>query len=169
MRTRRLVRRWLTDDGAMVAELADDEVRGSRPDGGEVTFREIEVELAPDADGGLLDEIVERLTAAKRSAERPIPKLVRVLGPAAMQPPDVDITPLPSKPTARQVIQSAFASVGGPTAAPVARGQTRDRSRGGPPGPRGVASDAVGPQDVRTAARRRVVGGSERGARVADR
>ena len=27
-----------------------------------------------------------------------------------MQPPDVDVTPLPSKPTARQVIESAFAS-----------------------------------------------------------
>jgi CHAD domain-containing protein len=110
LRTRRLVRRWLTDDGAVVAELAEDEVRGSRPDGGEVMFREIEVELAHDADGRLLDEVVERLTAAKRSAERPIPKLVRVLGPAAMQSPDVDVTPLPSKPTARQVTQSAFAS-----------------------------------------------------------
>ena len=110
VRTRRLVRRWLTDVGAVVAELADDEVRGSRPDGGEVMFREIEVELAPDADGRRLDEVVERLTAAKRSAERPIPKVVRVLGPAAMQPSDVDATPLPSKPTARQVIQSAFVS-----------------------------------------------------------
>jgi inorganic triphosphatase YgiF len=108
--TRRLVRRWLTDDGAVVAELADDEVRGSTPAGGEVTFREIEVEVADDADGGLLDEVAKRLTAAKRSAERPIPKLVRVLGPAAMQSPDVDVTPLPSKPSAQQVIQSAFAS-----------------------------------------------------------
>jgi CHAD domain-containing protein len=110
LRTRRLVRRWLTDDGAVVAELVDDNVRGSRPDGGEVMFREIEVELAPDADGRLLDEVVVRLSAAKRAAERPIPKVVRVLGPAAMQPPDVDVTPLPSKPTARQAIESAFAS-----------------------------------------------------------
>ncbi len=94
----------------MVAELADDAVRGSRPDGGEVMFREIEVELARDAGGGVLDEVVERLTAAKRVAERPIPKVVRVLGPAAMESPDVDVAPLPSKPTARQVIQSAFAS-----------------------------------------------------------
>jgi len=39
----------------VVAELADDEVRGSRPDCREVMFREIEVELAPDADGRLLD------------------------------------------------------------------------------------------------------------------
>jgi CHAD domain-containing protein len=110
LRTRRLVRRWLADGGEAVAELVDDDVRGSRPDGGDVMFREIEVELAPDADGRLLDEVVVRLSAARRAAERPIPKVVRVLGPAAMRPPDVDVTPLPSKPTARQVIESAFAS-----------------------------------------------------------
>ncbi|MGI9613909.1 MAG: CHAD domain-containing protein, partial [Acidimicrobiales bacterium] len=110
LRTRRVVRRWLAEDGTAIAELADDEVCGSRPDGDDVTFREIEAELAHDADGGLLDEVVERLTAAKGSAERPIPKLVRVLGPAAMQPPDVIVNPLPSKPSAKQVIQSAFAS-----------------------------------------------------------
>jgi CHAD domain-containing protein len=110
LRTRRLVRRWQTDDGVAVAELTDDEVRGSASHGGEVMFREIEVELAPDADGRLLDEVVERLTDAKRAAERPILKVVRVLGPAAMQPPDVDVAPLPSRPTARQVIESAFAS-----------------------------------------------------------
>jgi len=110
VRTRRFIRRWLTDDGAVVAELADDKVRGSRPDGGEVMFREIEVEWAHDAHGGLLHEVVERLTAAKPTAERPIPELVRVLGPAAMESPDVDVTPLPSKPAAREVIQSALAS-----------------------------------------------------------
>jgi CHAD domain-containing protein len=110
IRTRRLVRRWYTDDGTVVAELADDEVRGSKPDGGNAEFREIEVELASDAADGLLDEVVERLTAAKRSTERPMPKLVRVLGSAALLPPDVDVTPLPSKPGAQQVIQAAFAS-----------------------------------------------------------
>lgn len=110
LRTRRLVRRWLTSDGAQVAELVDDAVHGARPDGEDVTFREIEVELAPDADGRLLDQIVVRLSAAKHVAERPVPKVVRVLGPKAMQPPDVDVKPLPSKPTARQVIESAFAS-----------------------------------------------------------
>jgi len=110
VQTRRLVRRWLTADGAVVAELADDDVRGSTPDSGEVAFREIEVELAPDADGRVLEEVVERLTAANRSAERPIPKLARILGPVALEPPDVEVTPLPYKPTARQVIEGALAS-----------------------------------------------------------
>jgi CHAD domain-containing protein len=110
VRTLRQIRRWLNDDGAVVAELVDDDVRAATPDGEDVVFREIEVAVAPDTDVRLLDEVVERLRAAKRSAERPIPKLVRVLGPAALEPPDVDVMPLPSKPTARQVIQSAFAS-----------------------------------------------------------
>ena len=110
VRTRRLVRAWRADDGAVIAELTDDHVRASKADGEEVRFREIEFELAPDADGHLVDEVVARLTAAKQFAERPIPKLVRTLGPAAMEPPDVEVVPLPSKPTARQVIQSAIAS-----------------------------------------------------------
>jgi CHAD domain-containing protein len=110
LRTRRLVRTWRTDDDVLIAELTDDDVRASKADGDEVTFREIEFELAPDADGHLVDEVAARLTTAKGSAERPLPKLVRALGPAAMEPPDVDVATLPSKPTAQQVIQTAIAS-----------------------------------------------------------
>ncbi len=108
--TRRRLRRWSTDDGVLVAELADDLVRGSRTDGAVVSFREIEAELAPDAADRLLAAVVKRLTAASGRAERPVPKVVRVLGPPATRPPDVDVVPLPSEPTARQVIQAAFAS-----------------------------------------------------------
>lgn len=110
LQTRRLVRTWHTDDGVAIAELTDDDVRATRADGDEVTFREIEFELAPNADGDLVDEVAARLTSAKRSAERPIPKLVRALGPNAMEPPDVDVAQLPSEPTAQQVIQAAIAS-----------------------------------------------------------
>ena len=49
LRTRRLVRAWRTDDDVLIAELADDSVRASRANRDEVTFREIEFELAPDA------------------------------------------------------------------------------------------------------------------------
>jgi CHAD domain-containing protein len=110
LRTRRLARTWRTDDGVVIGELTDDDVRASKADGDEVAFREIEFELAPDADDDLVDEVAARLTPAIRSAERPIPKLVRALGPRAMEPPDVDVAPLPSTPTAQQVIQSAIAS-----------------------------------------------------------
>lgn len=110
LRTRRLVRPWRTDDGGVVAELTDDDVRASTTDGDEVRFREIEFELTPDVDGDLVDVVVDRLTAANKFAERPVPKLVRALGPRAMQPPDVDAAPLPAKPTAQEVITSAIAS-----------------------------------------------------------
>ena len=110
LRTRRLVRTWRTDDDVLIAELTDDDVRATDAEGHEVAFREIEFELAPDADGHLVDEVVARLTMAKGSAERPLPKLVRALGPAAMKPPDVNVAPLPSKPVAQQVIQTAIAS-----------------------------------------------------------
>ena len=112
LRTRRLVRTWRTDDDddVLIAELADDDVRVCKADGDVVTFREIEFELASDADGHLVDEVVARLRAAKGSAERPLPKLVRALGAAAIEPPDVDVATLPSKPTAQQVIQTAIAS-----------------------------------------------------------
>ena len=110
LQTRRLAHAWRTDDDRVIAELTDDDVLASTIDGDEVRFREIEFELAPDADGHLVDEVVDRLTAANEVAERPIPKLVRALGPSAMEPPDVEVVPLPSKPTAQQVIQSAIAS-----------------------------------------------------------
>jgi len=110
LRTRRLVRTWRTDDGVAIAELTDDDVRASKTDGDEVRFREIEFELAPDVDDHVVDEVVARLTAANKSAERPIPKLVRALGTGAQEPPDVDVASLPPDPTAHQVIQSAIAS-----------------------------------------------------------
>ena len=110
LQTRRLVRTWRTDDDRVIAELTDDDVLAKKLDGDEVRFREIEFELAPDVDGHIVDEVVDRLTAANEFAERPIPKLIRALGPRATEPPDVDVAPLPSKPTAQQVITSAIAS-----------------------------------------------------------
>ena len=110
LRTRRLVRTWRAGDDGMIAELTDDDVHAFTIEGDEVRFREIEFELAPDVDGHLIDEVVDRLTAANEYAGRPIPKLIRALGPIAMEPPDVDVVPLQSKPTAQQVIKFAIAS-----------------------------------------------------------
>jgi len=110
LRTRRLVRTWRTEGGTVISELTDDHVRATNTDGREVSFREIEFELAPDVDGHIVDEVVTRLTAVNESVERPIPKLVRALGADALEPPDVDVPSLSSRPTAEQVIQSAIAS-----------------------------------------------------------
>lgn len=110
LHTRRLRRVVTLPDGERVAELTDDVVRGTSRDGGESRFREIEVELAEDADDRWLSEILERLGDAGSVTERPVPKAVRVLGTAAMEPPDVVVTALPAKPTAREVIQAALAA-----------------------------------------------------------
>jgi CHAD domain-containing protein len=127
LKTKRRARRWFTDGESAggghadsenndsvapscLAELTDDDVRGTTSGGDRVQFREIEVELMPDVDGQLLDGVVERLWSAAPTAEPPAPKLARVLGDMATQPPDVEVAALPSKPTARQVIQVAFAT-----------------------------------------------------------
>lgn len=105
----RTLRSWRTDDGTEVALLTDDRVRGVRADGTEVTFREIEVELAPAADGHLLDEVGDRLQDARGSAGRPVPKAIRVLGQDAVAPPDVVTPGLGKRPSAREVIRAAVA------------------------------------------------------------
>jgi len=110
----RTARRWVLPDGSLLAELVDDRVTASvlvhGTDGGgvEAGFREIEVELAPAADPGLLDLVAERLPLDPDEAA--IPKLVRVLGPAAQAPPDVVVPSLPAEPTAADVIRAAIAS-----------------------------------------------------------
>ena len=66
--------------GSRLAELADDEVQVL--DGRRVVarFRELEVELAEDADAGLLDQVVDRLLEAGAQAAEPTPKYLRALG-----------------------------------------------------------------------------------------
>ncbi|MEO1060861.1 MAG: CYTH and CHAD domain-containing protein [Actinomycetota bacterium] len=109
LRTERSVRRWWTDAGDPLAELCDDHVSGTGPTGDAVRFREIEVELAPDAPLATIDGVLERLEAGTVPG-RPVPKLVRVLGAAATGPPDVAPDPLPERPTAREVIRRALMS-----------------------------------------------------------
>lgn len=110
LRTRRIRRDVMLPDGTRVGELTDDVVRGAARDGGESSFREIEVELAEHADDRWWSEIVQQLGDARSAEERPVPKAVRVLGTAALEPPDVVVPALGPKPTAHAVIQAAFAS-----------------------------------------------------------
>lgn len=110
----RTARRWLLPDGSLLAELVDDRVTASvlvnGTDGGgvETGFREIEVELAPGADVALLDLVAERLPVDPDDAA--LPKLVRVLGPAAAAPPDVVVPSLPAHPPGADVIRVAVAA-----------------------------------------------------------
>jgi CHAD domain-containing protein len=71
----------LTDpEGKRIGELVDDEVQVL--DGRRIMarFRELEVELDPAADAGLLDGVVDRLVAAGALAAEPTAKYLRALG-----------------------------------------------------------------------------------------
>jgi CHAD domain-containing protein len=97
-------------DGTQLAEVDDDEV--SVLDGRRVAarFREVEVELAPDAPGRLLDRLVERLTDAGAGASDQVPKLVRALGPRSLAPPELPVPEVDGTATAGAVLRAAIAS-----------------------------------------------------------
>lgn len=85
LETRRTVRRLVGESGEVLAEVADDQVTGSRPDPADPetwrvqdTWREVEVELksgTPD----LLDAAAAGLAAAGATPSRSASKLARVL------------------------------------------------------------------------------------------
>jgi inorganic triphosphatase YgiF len=85
LETRRTVRRLVSESGEVLAEVADDQVTGSRPDPSDPetwrlqdTWREVEVELksgTPD----LLDAAAAGLAAAGATPSRSASKLARVL------------------------------------------------------------------------------------------
>jgi CHAD domain-containing protein len=72
------------------------------------TFREVELEIAPDAAGDALDDVVTRLRAAGGSDADPRAKVARALGPAAGDPPDVTTYAVGSPATVDAVIRHAL-------------------------------------------------------------
>ncbi|HEY3562643.1 MAG TPA: CYTH and CHAD domain-containing protein [Kribbella sp.] len=94
LRTRRVVHRLLDAQGAVLAELADDQVTATVAGGEPETWREWEVELV-DGDARLLEDAGDLLTAAgARPASGPS-KLARALGDRV---PAYDDWVLPKKP-----------------------------------------------------------------------
>ncbi|MCU1378092.1 MAG: hypothetical protein JWN29_1075 [Acidimicrobiales bacterium] len=95
-------------EGAVVAEVVDDEV--SVLDGRRVAlrFREVEVELREGGEPRMLDEVVARLRAAGAGAPDPTPKVMRALGPRAQTEADLADRPLGSKPTGAQVLAAGL-------------------------------------------------------------
>jgi CHAD domain-containing protein len=92
LETSRTVTRLLDVDGGDLAELADDDVTATVPAAGTShTWREWEVELAPDArrsEGeALLDEVGERLEEAGATASPSKSKLARGLGDSVPRAP----------------------------------------------------------------------------------
>ncbi|MDQ4091676.1 MAG: CYTH domain-containing protein, partial [Actinomycetota bacterium] len=97
----------LDREGAVVAEVVDDDV--SVLDGDQVStrFREVEVELGARPPAGLLDTIVTRLREAGAGPPDATPKVVRALGARAQEPPEVAPVILGKKPTAAALVRQA--------------------------------------------------------------
>lgn len=96
--------------GERWAEVDDDVV--SVMDGRKLAarFREVEVELTPAAPAGLLDAVLDRLTAAGAVRGDDRPKVVRAVGPRAMSGPDVVVPQLDEHATVGQVVSASLAS-----------------------------------------------------------
>ena len=97
-------------DGAEVAEIDDDEV--SVIDGVRLAarFREIELELAEGTDDQIAAALTRKLQAAGAGRPDPVPKIVRAVGPRALEPPDIALPgPLDLASTPREVLTSAIA------------------------------------------------------------
>lgn len=93
--------------GDPIAVLTDDEcaVLEGRMTG---RFREVELELAEDASDDAADAIAAHLRAHGASDADPAPKVVRALGPAAADAPDVATYPVPQPATVSAVIRHAL-------------------------------------------------------------
>ena len=76
----------LNVNGEAVAEIADDEVSVYHGRRLASRFREVEVEVEDDAPGRLLPAVIERLREAGAGEPDNTPKVVRALGPRALEP-----------------------------------------------------------------------------------
>jgi len=98
-------------DDARLAEVVDDEV--SVLDGRRVAgrFREVEVELAPDADDAVLGALTTRIEGAGGSRTgKGLPKFVRALLPRSLEPPEIVAAQTDPHSSVRDVIRSSIAA-----------------------------------------------------------
>lgn len=100
----------LLEGDRLLAEVDDDEVSVLDGDHVAARFREVEIELLPGSPESLLDGLVGRVRDAGAGSPDPTPKLVRALGPRALQPPDLVEVPLASAPAVTELIRSSFAA-----------------------------------------------------------
>jgi CHAD domain-containing protein len=110
LRTLRRGVELLDAEGLRLAEVVDDEV--SVYDGRRLAsrFRELEVELEPDAGSSLLQAVVDALHRAGAGAVEPIPKVVRALGARARERPELVDDQPPADATAGDVVRAAIAA-----------------------------------------------------------
>jgi CHAD domain-containing protein len=110
LRTLRRTVDLFDENGDRVAEIDDDEV--SVLDGRRVgaRFREVEIELLDEAASELRERVVTALCDAGAGDPDPVPKVVRALGPRALQPPDVEPLTVRDDATVAEVIRAAIVS-----------------------------------------------------------
>ncbi|HYT39208.1 MAG TPA: CYTH and CHAD domain-containing protein [Acidimicrobiia bacterium] len=97
-------------DGTPVAEIADDEVSVYHGRRLASRFREVEVEVEDTAPDGLLPAVVERLRDAGAGAPDKTPKVVRALGPRALEPLPGAVTAVGPDSTTGEVVRAAVAN-----------------------------------------------------------
>jgi CHAD domain-containing protein len=108
----RTVRRQTTlvaGDGG-VADVVDDDV--AVLDGRRIVarFRELEVEITDERQLALLEAVVARLREAGAGAPDATPKVVRALGPRALQPPELELAELGADATVADVVRRAISA-----------------------------------------------------------
>ena len=97
-------------DGALVADVFDDEVsvlEGQRP---AATFRELEVELGDATPPGLLEALLGLLRDTGADAPDPTPKYIRSLGSRALGPLEIEVQDLAADATSGDVVRAAIAA-----------------------------------------------------------
>ena len=100
----------LSVGGAQVAELADDEVSVYHGRRLASRFREVEVEIEDEAPDGLLEAVVARLRDAGAGEPDTTPKVVRALGPRALEPLPGSVTRVGADSTMGEVVRAAVAN-----------------------------------------------------------
>jgi CHAD domain-containing protein len=100
----------LLDGDRLLAEVKDDEVSVLDGDHVAARFREVEIDVLPGSPESLLDAIVTRVRQAGVGPPDPTPKLVRALGPRALQPADLVEIALGPSPTVRELVQASLTS-----------------------------------------------------------
>jgi CHAD domain-containing protein len=100
----------LTLNGTPVAEIADDEVSVYHGRRLASRFREVEVEVEDAAPDDLLPAVVQRLRDAGAGEPDNTPKVVRALGPRALEPLPGGVTNVGPHSTMGEVVQAAVAN-----------------------------------------------------------
>lgn len=105
IRTTRTTTSLHAGDARQVATIDDDDVCGLRGRRVAARFREIEIELAPEAPSKTLRALEKALTAAGAMPAAQVPKLARTLGPAAQEPWDLALPEPDTRPTVRELLR----------------------------------------------------------------